>query len=229
MFTLIPTQENTKLFFMMEGKTAERHGAIGSIAMDFGCADNESWSSWFEIQPCLKTDSYQTEFDNVINSLREDGNNPPFASRKNLQAFCSSTPSKDLSGRGLSYMIRTNDYSYYFRCQPGPHYYNACGFAYDNRFLLPKLAGQHEMPDECYSVKPSTGELVKIVLGEQGYYRSKQSTLNRETNRQIANENNALLKVTRAQEESMFVGSMFGWEVPAAKPWKYDRHGKLYR
>lgn len=24
----------------------------------------------------------------------------------------------------------------------------------------------------------------------------------------------------------MLAGSMFGWDVPAAKPWKYDKDGK---
>jgi hypothetical protein len=31
--------------------------------------------------------------------------------------------------------------------------------------------------------------------------------------------------VTRAQEEAMLCGSLFGWDTPAAKPWNYDMDG----
>jgi hypothetical protein len=45
-------------------------------------------------------------------------------------------------------------------------------------------------------------------------------------NRQIAAAKNALLGVTRAQEEAMLAGSIYGWDTPAAKPWNYDQYGK---
>ena len=227
MYNLLPAQDDAKLFFKMEGETAERHGAIGYLRADFGKSNCEFWASWFDIQPNLKSVSFKTELDDIIDSLRDDGNNPPFANRKNLKSFCCSSPGKDLFERGNGYIIRTLNYSYYFRFRPSPNDYDIYCFVYDNRFLLPELSGKHEMPDFCYSVIPSTGELIKIAFGENGYYCSEQSTPDRNTNRLIANENNALLNVTRAQEEAMFAGSLFGWEVPAAKPWKYDERGKL--
>jgi hypothetical protein len=80
-------------------------------------------------------------FDDVINSLRNDGETPPFASRSNLAAFCSANPGKELNGRGGGYCIRTLGFSYYFRCLPRPGDYDVYCFAYDNLYLLPQLAG----------------------------------------------------------------------------------------
>ena len=44
--------------------------------------------------------------------------------------------------------------------------------------------------------------------------------------RSIANEYNAKLGVSKAQEEAMKAGSMFGFQVPAADPRNYDADGK---
>jgi uncharacterized surface anchored protein len=96
---------------------------------------------------------------------------------------------------------------------------------WENRWLLPELAGKHELPNDCFSVLPSTGELVFIVMGEKGYYPSGKSTPDRDMNRQIASAYNALTGVTRGQEEAMLAGSLHGLDKPAACPWKYDQHG----
>ena len=140
MFKLLPAQDFDALFFKMEKDTSQQYGAIGYIRINFGKQGNEFHPTWFDIQPNLKTVDFKTEFDDVINSLCDDGKYPPFASRKNLEAFRISTPGKDLSERGSGYMVRTLHYSYYFRCLPTPHDYEVYCFAYDNRFLLSELA-----------------------------------------------------------------------------------------
>jgi hypothetical protein len=117
------------------------------------------------------------------------------------------------------------DFSYYIRCCPRIGDYDIYCFAYDNRWLLPELAGQHELPNDCFSVLPSTGELIFIVMGEKEYYPSGKSTPDKDMNRQIASAHNALTGMTRGQEEAMLAGSLFGWDKPAARPWNYDQHG----
>jgi hypothetical protein len=84
----------------------------------------------------------------MIDTLRNEGGEPPFASRKNLDVFCAVVPGADLAGRGDCYMIRTLDYSYYFRCRPSAHDYDVYCVAYDNRYLLPELEAAREPPGE---------------------------------------------------------------------------------
>lgn len=42
----------------------------------------------------------------------------------------------------------------------------------------------------------------------------------------MVDEYNGKLGVTKAQEEAMKAGSMFGWNVPGADPKNYDMDGK---
>lgn len=90
------------------------------------------------------------------------------------------------------------------------------------------------LPEYCYSTLPSTGELIKIVRGEKGYYpcydgASYSPETAREAAQKAAEERNDLLDVTKAQAAAMVAGSMFGWHVPAADPDNYDEDGKLIR
>ena len=219
-YALVPVpKEEIRFVFRVSDEAAERRGAIGHMRADFGKSGYEFWSTWFDNQVHLKTSDFKQKFDEVINALRDDRPQPPFASRHNLEAFCAVHPSKS------AFKIATLDYSFYFRLQPQKGAYNFYCFAYDNRYLLPELAGKHELPNDCFGIMPSSGDLVFIVRGENGYYPSGKSTTDPEMNRQIEVATNALLGVTRQQAEAMLAGSLFGWSTPAAKPWNYDQNG----
>jgi len=224
-YQLSPSQDGGLLFFRMDGESAERHGVIGYFRADFGADGYGFFFKWFDSQPHLKTPNFRRELDSVINYLRVDGQETPFTNRMVLERFCSVNPGKDMSVRGSGYMIRTEDFSYYFRCLPLPGDHDIYCFAYDNRYLLPELAGQHRLPIYCFSVLPSNGELVMIVSGKYGYFPSSNSTPFHDVNRKTADEFNSNSGVTRAQEEAMLAGSLFGWKVPAAKPWSYNHDG----
>jgi hypothetical protein len=226
MHKLEPSQHDKLLYFRLEGEAAERHGSLGYLRVDFSSDGRHFYSTWFDCQPHLKTPAFREEFDTVINSLRNDGDNPPFASRRNLQAYLSAVPGKDLTTRGKGYFVETLDYSYYFRCKPSGADYDVYAFAFDNRWLLPELAGKHALPDVCYSILPSTGEVIMIKPVSKGYFPANLSTADPAVNRVIANTQNEFLGVTRAQEEACLAGSLFGWGTPTARPWKYDQDGK---
>jgi hypothetical protein len=228
-YELRPSQDGESLFFRLDAEAAGRCGAIGYMRADFGKTGREFWTTWFDLDARLNTHRFKTEFQEVVNSLRGDGERPPLASRKNLAAYCSATPGKELNGRGAGYMIRTQDYSYYIRCKPAAADYDIFAFAYDNRYLLPELAGRRTLPDICYSTEPGTGGVILIKKGERGYYRSEYSTDDPEYNRVLATDRNIKLGVTRAQEKAMLAGSTFGWSVPAARPQEYDLDGNPRR
>ena len=82
---------------------------------------------------------------------------------------------------------------------------------------------RNELPDTCFSVLPSTGQLIIIKKGESGYYPSEWDTGNCEENREIASSHNGRRGITDIQEAAMLAGSMFGWNTPGANPqWYLD-------
>lgn len=86
-----------------------------------------------------------------------------------------------------------------------------------------------DLPEVCYSILPSTGDVIIIKHGESGYYRCEYSTEDKAFNREFANDRNANLGVSKAQVEAMLAGSMYGWDVPAADPKSYNENGVLLR
>lgn len=81
-----------------------------------------------------------------------------------------------------------------------------------------------KLPDVCWSVSEPDGTLICIKKGETGYSTSTWDTSNPEQNRRIADYNNQKRGITKAQEEAMVVGSMFGWDSPGADPKLYEGH-----
>ena len=86
-----------------------------------------------------------------------------------------------------------------------------------------KLPFRNDLPETCFSVLPSSGQLIIIWCGEHGYYPSEWDTGSREENREIASSHNARRGITDIQEAAMLAGSMFGWNTPGANPqWYLD-------
>lgn len=82
---------------------------------------------------------------------------------------------------------------------------------------------RNELPETCFSILPSSGQLIIIRCGERGYYPSEWDTGNREENREIASSHNVRRGITDIQEAAMLAGSMFGWNTPGANPqWYLD-------
>ena len=82
------------------------------------------------------------------------------------------------------------------------------------------------LPEYCHSVLLTSGELILISRGTEGYMPANDKA-DGETGREAADRLNQLEGITKAQEEAMLAGSMFGWAVPAADPKNYDEQGKL--
>ena len=77
------------------------------------------------------------------------------------------------------------------------------------------------LPELCYSVHESTGELIVIKRGECGYYPTDYNTSDKERNVELADRLNEKLGVNMWQRQAMEVGSICGWIVPGADPAKY--------
>ena len=107
----------------------------------------------------------------------------------------------------------------------GNNLYHICEFAERMKHNGVKtIPLRSSLPEKCFSVLESTGEMIVITKGEKGYAPTgiyPQSDPSKEG----ASALNAANGVTKAQEAAMVAGSMFGWETPAADPKNYDDQG----
>lgn len=109
----------------------------------------------------------------------------------------------------------------------GSNLYHICEFAermeYGGHTCEPV---RDNLPEQCYSVLSGSDEIIIIKRGEKGYFKTDIPVTDKDEAWSIVNEYNAKLGVSKAQEEAMKAGSMFGFQVPAADPRNYDADGK---
>lgn len=283
----------------IEGQT----GCIGHLRGDFG-AGQEFFTSWFEHCGAYKTDEFKSEFDEVVNSLREKGG--LLFSRDSMVRYCRQRPEAEMVGNYCTeygFKLKTDQHTYMLRCNPNYGDYNFYLYAYVGQFLehhmekakqgirfitpgykeifripdgdsiriftggggirdrtcrfidethfetsgdypnaiyhicefaerLEKTHGsviplRSSLPVQCFSVTPSSGELILITRGEKGYSPCYDfSSPDTQQNREFADDRNVKNGVTKAQEAAMLAGSMFGWQTPAADPKNYDEQGQ---
>lgn len=107
--------------------------------------------------------------------------------------------------------------------------YHICQFAEtlekNGASCAPEDPADPVLPLQCYSTLPSTGELILIYRGKDGYSPCGASTDDPKENLRMAEVRNTRHGVSKAKEAAMVAGSMFGWNVPAADPKNYDSNG----
>lgn len=85
------------------------------------------------------------------------------------------------------------------------------------------------LPEKCFTVLPSSGELIVIERYRPGYEVSSMARFKGKTPRQTADTLNANMGVNRAQAAAMLAGATQGWTAPAADPKNYDAQGRAIR
>lgn len=93
-------------------KISMQTGLIGHLRADMDTDGNGFFSSWFDFREELKTDEFKAEFDEVINSLREEGD--ILHNRRALAKYCYCTPQSRMQEEPGYYGVRvdTEKYAY---------------------------------------------------------------------------------------------------------------------
>ena len=71
-----------------------------------------------------------------------------------------------------------------------------------------------ELPTACYSLKPTDKKLILLKKDETGYYPVTYDVAGED----MVNALNERLGVNVYQRKAMEIGSLFGWDAPAANP-----------
>lgn len=108
----------------------------------------------------------------------------------------------------------------------GNNLYHICEFAERmQRSGILVIPLRQSLPEKCFSALESTGEIITITKGGNGYTPTGQYPQEGVSPKEAAAALNDAAGITRAQEAAMVAGSMFGWDTPAADPKNYDAKG----
>lgn len=135
----------------------------------------------------------------------------------------------------VTWQYRTADPSHFF----WGHYAGSKEAAYENyrsrinaeiEDLSERTHKPPRLPPFCYTLMPSSGELIRIERGCKGYEKASfGATSDPAMNRKTADNRNREMGITREQEQAMLAGSLFGWDESAADPRSYDGNGQPKR
>lgn len=137
------TDSEKELFFAMKPEEDATHGCIGHLRMDFGRTGTEFWSTWWPRGPEeLNSPAFKTEFDSVVNELRET----VLSGMVGMRRFCADNGGYFDGGwaPNYGYVIDTERYQYCLRCIPMQGDYNAYLAAFDKQAQAQYLATQSQ-------------------------------------------------------------------------------------
>ena len=196
------------------------YGAVGHVRAELQWYDFNHM--WCPDRDSLATPAFRRELKALLGALRQG----IFKSEPALNDFAPTVRPVQIFGEhDIRFKVQSEDYSYYIRCRPMARGHDITIRAYDNSFLLPELAGKHKLPDHCFSVLPDSGTLV-ILQQERPYIQSFESKDSVDVRRQVADDLNEAMGVTKAQAAAMLMGALHGFDQPCAWPWQYDKNGE---
>ena len=121
--------------FRQSSQISSQTGLIGYLRADMDTDGNGFFSSWNDYRKDLKTDEFKQEFDEVINSLREEGD--ILHNRKDLAYYCYTNPQSKMPTEQDYYGVRvdTDKYAYLLRLNPNKGEYNLYCYCYVKDWL----------------------------------------------------------------------------------------------
>ena len=154
-------EKEDKYAFSQSSQLSEQTGLIGYLRADMGTDGNNFFSSWMDWREDRKTAEFKAEFDDIINSLREE--HDILHDRKTLAKYCYSHPQAAMNSEMENFGVRvdTDKYTYLLRLNPNRGEYNLYCYCYIRdwlndhirkaekgiRFITPDYKEKFRLPD----------------------------------------------------------------------------------
>lgn len=163
-----------KYTFSQSTQISMQTGLIGYLRADMDTDGNGFFSSWNGWNDQLKTQEFKDELDEVINSLREEGD--ILYNRKALAGYCYSNPQARMKTDMEYYGVRvdTEKYSYLLRLCPNKGEYNLYCHCYVKEWLNKHMKQAERgirfiTPNYEEKFRIHDGDQVRITLDDGSY------------------------------------------------------------
>ena len=129
------TEAEDKYTFRQSSQICGQTGLIGYLRADMDTDGENFYGTFFDWGDYLKTEEFKKEFDEVINSLREEGD--ILHNRKALANYCYSNPQSKMASERDYYGVRVDSdkYTYLLRLNPNKGDYNVYCYCYVREWL----------------------------------------------------------------------------------------------
>lgn len=132
-YTLRPaTEKEAGLFYALPPEQDEALGCIGHVRIDFGKSGKEFWHTWHPRGPEeLNSADFKKELTSVVDELRKT----VLKSRTDMSNFCYNNGGQISGGwvQNHGFVIETDSYQYYLRCNPAQGDYNGYLTCFDKQ------------------------------------------------------------------------------------------------
>lgn len=131
------TSEEIKYSYQQSQQLRMQCGSIGHLRGDFGAGGHDFYTIWDDHNTRLKTDTFKTELDGVINSLRSEEYSL-LKDRYSMGEFKQRYPESAFTGNYTTeygFRVDTQEQAYLIRCNPVKGDYNFYCFCYQSKWL----------------------------------------------------------------------------------------------
>lgn len=159
------TVEERKYTYKQSQQLCSQTGSIGYLRGDFGQLGKAFYSSWEDIRPDLKTPAFKAEFDDVINSLREEDG--LLHSREDMAWYGRNHAESCFQGnfsKEFGFRVDTKDHAVLIRCIPQVGDYNFYCFCYRRDWLDKHI---ERAKQDIRFIDSGYNELFRLPDGEQ--------------------------------------------------------------
>lgn len=128
-------QEEFEFMYKSENEKISR-GCIGHLRADFD-EGKSFFHSWWAENDELKTSEFNEELNKIIEYFRKESDTPILKSRSDMYNVCFRlNPTRSASNSEISgFKLKTEKYTYYFRCNPRQGEYNVYIYCYNTQAL----------------------------------------------------------------------------------------------